>query len=228
MWLPWAPFTGALAQAPGTQVPGTQTPGTEEPAEPGARGGTMPSPRRPEERDRREAHPPAPTSPAEEAAARAAELDSLFARLADRDARDWREVQARIWRLWSESGSATIDLLMARAEEALGEGDSELALEFLDDVVRLAPDYAEGWNRRAILHFERGELGRAVADIRRALALEPRHFGALNGLGMILERTGDEKAAYEAYRAALEINPHLPGAREAIKRLAPKAEGRTL
>lgn len=206
--------------------PPAASPGLEESAEPGARGGTATLPGSSEEEGALDA--PAPASPAEEWAARAAELDALFARLADAEARDWREVQDRIWRIWSKSGSATIDLLMMRAEEALGEGDTDLALEFLEDVVRLAPDYAEGWNRRAIVYFERGELGPAVADIRRALAIEPRHFGALNGLGIILERVGDEKGAYEAYRAALEANPHLPSAKTAIERLAPKVEGRTL
>ena len=169
-----------------------------------------------------------PSSPAEEAARREARLDALFARLADEDTRDWQRVQDEIWRVWSRSGSASMDLLLERAEKAMQEGEPEVALRFLDDLVRLDPDFAEGWNKRATAYFMLGEYGRSVADIERVLALEPRHFGALSGLAMILERLGDEDGAYRAYKEALAVHPNLPGAEEAVRRLAPEVEGREL
>lgn len=169
-----------------------------------------------------------PTSPAEAAAQRKARLDSLFARLAKPNSTDWLSVQDQIWRIWSHSGSPSMDLLLERADKAMKNGDTDLALSFLDDLVRLDPGFAEGWNKRATVYFKLGEYGRAVADIERTLALEPRQFGALAGLGTILERLGDKKGAYTAYKAALSINPNLPGAAEAVKRLAPDVEGRPL
>lgn len=169
-----------------------------------------------------------PASPEEEAAQRKARLDSLFARLAMKDNPTWENVQNDIWILWSQSGSYSMDLLLLRAGRAMESGDHELALRFLDDLVRLAPDFAEGWNKRATVYFLQGEYGRSVADIQRTLALEPRHFGALSGLGMILERVGDKKGAMRAYRRGLEIHPNLPGAAEGVKRLAPDVDGREL
>lgn len=170
----------------------------------------------------------APTSPAEEEAQRAARLDALFIQLARPGNPAWEGVQSDIRAMWSQSGSAAMDLLLARATDAIEAENLDLALRFLNDLVRLAPDFAEAWNRRATVHFLRGDYGRSVADIQRALALEPRHFGAIYGLATILERTGDKKGALTAYRRCLEINPNLPGAREAVDRLAPDIEGREL
>lgn len=169
-----------------------------------------------------------PQSPEEEAALRRARLDALFARLAQKDLPDWESVQNEIWIQWSQSGSPSIDLLLFRAGRAMESGDHELALRFLDDVVRLAPDFAEGWNKRATVYFLLGEFGHSVADIERTLALEPRHFGALSGLGMILERVGDKKGAMRAFRGGLEIHPNLPGAAESVERLSPDVDGREL
>ena len=170
-----------------------------------------------------------PSSPEEAAAKREAQLDALFARLSEAKDGEWKRIQSEIWRMWSDSGSASMNLLLRRAEKALEEQeDPELALRFLDDLVRLAPDFAEAWNKRATVYFMLGEYGRAVADIERALALEPRHFGALGGLGLILERLGDDEGAYAAYSRALQIHPNLPGAAKAVKRLKPDVEGREL
>lgn len=169
-----------------------------------------------------------PQSPEEEAALRRARLDGLFARLAQGDDPNWEKVQNEIWRVWSQSGSAAMDLLLVRAGRAMDSGDSELALRYLDDVVRLAPDFAEGWNKRATVYFLLSDYGRSVADIERTLALEPRHFGALSGLGTILERVGDNKGAMRAYRRGLEVHPNLPGAAAGAERLAPDVDGRKL
>jgi tetratricopeptide (TPR) repeat protein len=169
-----------------------------------------------------------PQSPGDEAARNRARLDALFALLAQHDSPDWLSVQNEIWALWSHSGSPAMDLLLMRAESAMESDRFELALRFLDDLVRLAPDFAEGWNKRATVYFLLGEYGRSVADIQRTLALEQRHFGALSGLGMILERLGDKNGAMRAYRRGLEVHPKLPGAAEGVERLAPDVDGREL
>jgi len=169
-----------------------------------------------------------PRSPEEEAAQRQARLDKLFTRLAQPENAAWERVQGEIWAMWSHSGSASMDLLLARATKAMDGKDLDLALRYLNDLVRLAPDFAEGWNKRATVYFLRQDYGRSIADIQRTLALEPRHFGAISGLGIILERLGDKKGAMRAFRRGLEINPHLPGAREAVERLAPDVDGRAL
>jgi tetratricopeptide (TPR) repeat protein len=112
-----------------------------------------------------------PQSPEEEAALRRARLDTLFARLAQKDSPDWESVQNDIWIQWSQSGSPSIDLLLFRAGRAMESGDHELALRFLNDVVRLAPAFAEGWNKRATVYFLLEEYGHSIADIERTLAL---------------------------------------------------------
>ena len=169
-----------------------------------------------------------PQSPEDEAVLRRDRLDALFARLARGGGADWQGVQNEIWAQWFESGSPAMDLLLARATRAMDNGRLELALRFLDDLVRLAPDFAEGWNKRATVYFMLGEYGHSVADIERTLALEPRHFGALSGLGMILERLGDKTGAMRSYRRGLEVHPNLPGAAEGVERLAPEVDGQEL
>ena len=171
---------------------------------------------------------PEPQSPAEETAQRTERLDALFVQLAQEDNPAWERVQSEIWAMWSHSGSASMDLLLSRAAQAMEAKDFDLALRFLNDLVRLAPDFAEAWNKRATVHYLREEYGKSVADIQRTLALEPRHFGAIYGLGAILERTGDKRGALTAYRRGLEIHPNLPGAVEAVERLSPEVDGREL
>lgn len=162
------------------------------------------------------------------AAVRATHLDELFSKLSDPENADWPVVQNQIWAAWLESGSVSMDLLMLRATEAMDARDLDTALTHLDDLVRLAPDYAEGWNKRATVFFLLGDYGESVADIQRTLALEPRHFGALSGLGIILDRLGDEEGALRAYRRIEEIHPNMEAAQQAIERLSPDVDGREL
>ncbi len=150
---------------------------------------------------------------------RAARLDRLFTALAARDVPGWEQIEAEIRDTWAETGSPTLDLLLERGREALAAGDTRAAQEHLTALVENAPGFAEGYNARATARFEAGLIGPAMADIARALALEPRHFAALAGLGVILEDTGDPRGALRAYRAARAIHPHRPDLREAVERL---------
>ena len=154
-----------------------------------------------------------------------ARLDVLFARLqATTDAAEAELIEGLIWRLWSNSGSETVDLLMSRGGQAMASGEYEAALDVLDSVVELDPDFAEGWNRRATIYYLMGEYEASVADVQRTLRLEPRHFGALSGLGLIYTALQDEDRALRAYRMALEVNPHLSGARRAVLHLKNKLQ----
>ncbi|MBK0401152.1 tetratricopeptide repeat protein [Limibaculum sp. M0105] len=169
-----------------------------------------------------------PALPEAREAARKAQLDALFDQLADEQNTNWEIVQAQILRQWRQSGSPSMDVLMNRALAAIEVDDFDTALVFLNDLIRLAPDFAEAWNQRATVHFLRRDYGRSVADIERVLMLEPRHFGALSGLGIILDRLGNEAGALKAFRRVLEIHPHMPGAQEGVKRLSPEVDGRPI
>jgi tetratricopeptide (TPR) repeat protein len=156
-------------------------------------------------------------------------LDFLFGALkAAPDADSAKQVENRIWALWLASGSDTANLLMARAKSAIDAKDLDLAIQLLDAIVKLKPEYIEGWNRRATIHYLRKEYAQAMEDIRQVLIREPRHFGAMSGLGMILQEFGEEKRALEVFRRAVEVNPHLPKIDEMIKSLAEKVEGRAI
>jgi tetratricopeptide (TPR) repeat protein len=139
-----------------------------------------------------------------------------------------RLVESRIWALWYASGSDTADLLMSRVKTALEKKDVDLALQLLDALVALKPDYVEAWNRRATIYFSKKDYAHALADLRQVLAREPRHFAALSGLGLILQETGQEKRALEVYRRALAINPHLQKIPDVVKTLTEKVEGRDI
>jgi len=157
------------------------------------------------------------------------DLDFLFGALkAAPDESSAKVIEQRIWAQWLISKSDTTNLLMSRVKKAVELKDTDLALQLLDIVVELNPDYVEGWNRRATLHYMRKEFGQSLTDIRRVLALEPRHFGALTGLGLILREVGEEKQALKAFRKALEVNPHLDRVPDMVKSLADKVDGRDI
>ena len=167
---------------------------------------------------------PSPVSPKVD---RAHNIDFLFQALkAAPDDETARLIEGRIWAMWLVSGSDTADLLMSRARAAIEQNDADLAIQLLDATIELKPDYAEAWNRRATLYFEKHDYGRAMSDIAQVLAREPRHFGALTGLGMILEDVGDDRRALEAFRRALEVDPRLERVPEIVKSLTEKVEGR--
>jgi tetratricopeptide (TPR) repeat protein len=156
-------------------------------------------------------------------------IDTLFAGLKIApDAESAKAIEDRIWALWMISGSDTCNLLMARVKAATDEKDYDLAIKLLDAVVALKPDYVEAWNRRATIYYLMKDYGHSVADIREVLLREPRHFGALSGLGLILQEIGDDKHALEAYRRALVVDPHLEHVPDVVKTLREKVEGRDL
>src|SRR3954470_21180035 len=156
-------------------------------------------------------------------------LDFLFEALkAAPDADSAKLVEGRIWALWLASGSDTADLLMSRVKTALDGKDNNLAIELLTAVIGLKPEYIEAWNKRATLYFANKDYSKSLADIRQVLAREPRHFGALSGLGIIMQEFGEDKLALEAFRRAVAVNPHLPKIPEFVKTLTEKVEGRDI
>jgi tetratricopeptide (TPR) repeat protein len=158
---------------------------------------------------------------------RAEQLDELFATLAASENGEAAKAAERgILRLWLESGSDTIDLLMNRALAATDEEEYPLALDFLDRIITLEPGYAEGWNRRATIHFLNDDYGKAIADLEQVLAIEPRHFGALAGLGTMLRELGHEQLALDAYRQALALDPVMSEVQKAIDELEAESGGR--
>lgn len=135
-----------------------------------------------------------------------------------------RELQA----LWRRSGSASMDLLFRRGRDAMEAQDLTAAIEHFTALTDHAPGFAEGWHARATAYFHADLYGPAVADLERTLALNPNNYRAIFGLGTILETFGDEKRAYEAYLRAKAINPHFEDVTDALDRLRPGVEGRTL
>lgn len=156
-------------------------------------------------------------------------LDFLFGALkVAPDDTTAKAVEQRIWALWAHTRSDTTVLLMARAQTAVEQQDTDLAIKLLDAVIKIRPKYVEAWNRRATIYYTKKDYGRALADIREVLRLEPRHFGALSGLGLILQDIGDDKQALEVYRRALAVYPRLPRIPDAVKQLQDKVEGRDI
>lgn len=160
--------------------------------------------------------------------ASAEDVESLLQRLQAAGPEEASRIEPLIWNEWSKSGSPAMDLLLRRGRDAMEAGDLDAAIRHLTALVDHAPDFAEGWNARATAYFQAGLYGPSVADIAQVLRLNPRHFGALSGFGMILEETGRIDEALEVYRAALAIHPHLAGVLEAVARLEREKAGQDL
>ncbi|MGE3876226.1 MAG: tetratricopeptide repeat protein [Parvibaculaceae bacterium] len=149
---------------------------------------------------------------------RAEQLDKLFARLIKSDdPSDAQKLEQSIWSLWMTSDSPTADALLAQAMKASAANETGAALSILDNVIEVHPDYAEAWNKRATVYFLIGRYNDSLADIDKVLELEPRHFGALSGRGMIKRQQGDLAAARAAFEEALGFNPHMEGAKRALE-----------
>jgi tetratricopeptide (TPR) repeat protein len=156
-------------------------------------------------------------------------LDFLFGALkAAPDTSIAKAVEERIWAVWAVSRSDTTNLLMVRARTAIEQKDSDLAIKLLTSIVKIKPDYVNAWNQRATLYYAKKDYGRALADIREVLKREPRHFGALSGLGLILQDIGEDKQALEVYRRALDVYPKMEHIPDVVKKLQEKVEGRDI
>lgn len=157
----------------------------------------------------------------------AATLEKLFERLAAaKTPEEAKGVANLIQRRWARSNSPTADLLMTRAQTAMKGKQLDLAIELLDRVISLEPDWAEAWNQRANALFLAGDPIRSMLDIGEALKREPRHYGAMMGLGTILRQQGDDKRAMVAYRRALEVYPQLEAVKSAVDSLKIEVDGR--
>lgn len=163
-----------------------------------------------------------PKTPAERERA----LSDLYALLATADDENSAKAVADgIERIWLHSGSPTVDLLLGRAMQAVSEKRFDRALELFDAIVEQAPDFTEGWSRRAYVNFQRNDVERALGDLRRALALDPNHFKALEGLSQILREIGQKGPALRAFRHLYEVHPYWPGAAQAIEELSRDVDG---
>ncbi len=152
-------------------------------------------------------------------------LDKLFIRLKDPAAIDTaRSIEAQIWDIWMQSGDDKVDALMAIGIAGLNRADYDRALDAFNQMVRLAPDFAEGWNKRATTLYLMGRFADSVKDVEKVLALEPRHFGALSGLGLCYAQLNKDKEALNAFERAATVDPNMPGLKlridELKKRLA--------
>jgi tetratricopeptide (TPR) repeat protein len=169
--------------------------------------------------------PPTPSLP-KTAVERDRALGDLYALLATaEDESAAKAIADGIERIWLHSGSPTVDLLFGRAMKAVNDKNLDRAVRLMDNVVEQAPDFTEGWSRRAYVHFQRNEVGQALGDLRRALALDPNHFKSLDGLAQILREIGQKKAALQVFRHLYDVHPYWQGARQAVDELSREVEG---
>ena len=207
-----------IPMPPGTRVygpRGTEAQATEPKAEP-----------KPEEPKKQ---PQVKRSDLDKPATRNQFLDELFGRLnKSGDEDEAKGIAGAFERVWLRSGSDTADLLMNRSMTAFQSKDYALAIEILDKLVVIDPDWAEAWNRRATAKYFADDYAGAMADIGETLKLEPRHFGALSGMGYILQRSGMERRALEVFRKTLDIYPKLDDVRKNVDKLKLDVEGRDI
>lgn len=145
-------------------------------------------------------------------------LSELFSRLKRASSPgEAAQVERAIWEIWSITTEASADQHLQRGIRAMSVGDWATSLLEFEAVIAAAPDFAEGWNKRATLYYLIGEYEASVSDIERTLALEPRHFGALSGLALIREAQDRPFEALEALERVLSLHPHLPHLRERVE-----------
>mgnify|MGYP006280518045 FL=1 len=189
-------------------------------------------PNRPEAGDKQAADKKAPSKPRPDVnlpETRQKILDELFDRLSkSKDEDESKGIAGAIERVWMRSGSDTSDLLMGRAVSAVRSKDFNLAIELLDKIVILDPDWVEAWNKRATARYFADDYTGAMSDIGEVLKREPRHFGALSGMGFILLKSGMDRRALEVFRKTLEIYPGLDEIQKQTDQLTPELEGRPI
>lgn len=148
------------------------------------------------------------------------ELPALFTSLENAsDAAAARELESSIWEKWLEAPDSDADRLLRKTTTALSENDLREALLASTELVEQYPDYAEGWNKRATIYYLMGNFDDSVADIKTTLSLEPRHFGAISGLGLIFRHRGELEPALAAFEQVLKISPQSYQARRGVEEL---------
>lgn len=162
------------------------------------------------------------------AAAQNADLDALFERLREATPETYEQIEDQIWTEWSRSGSASMDFLLNRGRDAIEEGELREAVEHLTALTDHAPDFAEGFHMRATAFFRMEMYGPAMADLERTLALNPRHFGAMIGTGIILDEVGEDEAALRMFRRVQAIHPNRPDVNDAVERLERETAGTSI
>ena len=171
----------------------------------------------------------ASSAEAEEAAENKNISQELLDKLkATKDEAEATMLEEEIWDAWLVSGSATVDTLMQRGLEYQENEELDAARDAFDKAIAILPEYAEGWNRRAVLFFNDGKYDEAIADLESAITYEPRHFGAWIGMAMIFESVDRPEAALKAYDKALEIHPLAQAAVQGKRRLDRSVNGRAL
>jgi len=151
--------------------------------------------------------------------AQEATIDELFDDLLQAPVEKSERIADRIHKIWSKSGSASMDLLLKRGRDALDNKDTAAAIDHFSALIDHAPDFAEAYNMRASAYFAAGYYGPALADLRIAISLSPRHFRAMTGLGMLQEAMEQPEKALETYRKVLELMPHNQQVLSAVSRL---------
>lgn len=155
----------------------------------------------------------------------AEQLPSLFEQLrASSDPAEAGRLESQIWQFWLEAPDVASNSQMERIGQAMAGADLAVALNLADQLVDSYPNYAEAWNKRATIHYLMGDNTASVADIRETVALEPRHFGAISGLGLIFMREKNLDAALDAFEKVLEINPSSISAQRSVARLRTELE----
>lgn len=156
-------------------------------------------------------------------------LDRLFAKLQGPSAaRQAAVLTEEIWERWLATGDPQLDERLQTGIIAMNAGYLGLAEDVFTDVVGQAPDFAEGWNKRATVRYFMGNHTGSIEDCARVLELEPRHFGALSGLGMIHVALGDDRTALRWFEEALAVHPYLPGVKENISILRERLRGKAI
>ncbi|MDH3689157.1 MAG: tetratricopeptide repeat protein [Gammaproteobacteria bacterium] len=153
-------------------------------------------------------------------------LDQLFdtLKITD-DVYQGASITRKIWEIWRQTENSVAHDLMGKGIKEMTLQRYTEALESFSQVVDQAPQYAEGWNKRATLYYLIGDYGNSIEDIKRTLELEPRHFGAMSGLGLIYMQLDQEETALEAFQSALKMNPHLMGAQQNIEAIQKHLSG---
>lgn len=155
-------------------------------------------------------------------------LDTLLVELQNPENKDWEKTEDKIRQLWMRSGSVATDHLLQRGIRAMEKGHLRIAIFHFSAAIDHAPDFAEAWNKRATVYFMMEKLGPSMSDIQKTLILNPNHFGAMGGLGAILEKLDRNPQALAVYQHARKIHPHLDGFKDAILRLKTKLNGTSL